>query len=142
MNRPLRKIVAWITLGQVGLVGAMGTGLHSLFGCEHGAACAESCCTAGKSSCSQHGDCLFCELETTVPKGCAAKGRSGEGLSRSTHCDGCAVCDLLAQYHTAAPFVAAPLASETSQPERAVEVRNAVVAAATRLALSRAPPAV
>jgi hypothetical protein len=120
----------------------MGTGLHSLFGCEHGAACAEDCCDAGVSSCSAHGDCLFCDLEKSACKRSGAKGESREGLSRSTHCDGCAVCDLLAQYHTAAPFVAPPLAIEASQPERAVEVRNAVVAAAARLALSRAPPAV
>lgn len=148
MNNRLRKLVAWTLLTQVTLVGGLGTGLHGLFGCEHGASgCTATCCvtTAASSPRSDCEDCVYCRH--------AADGRSASSETSATAdqdrslvtpagCDGCAVCDLLAQYHSVTPFEIGSLSIELASGEAALQRHNAVVAAAIRLAFSRGPPVV
>lgn len=143
MNRPLLRAVAAITLAQVGLVGAFGTGLHALFGCEHEpqGGCTAACCkvTAEASSRSDCEDCVFC-LRAADKQ--AASNDFRIASVTSAGCDGCAVCDLLAQYHCVTPFELESLAIVVTPCESAIQRQNAVVAATIRLALSRGPPAV
>ena len=149
MPNRLRKLVAWTLLAQVTLVGGLGTGLHALFGCEHGSgvACAAPCCTSAeevsKRVACEH--CAFCR-HATEERGASPSSDPAAKRSRASvvaaGCDGCAVCDLLAQYHSVTPFEFDSLSVELASSEAALHRHNAVVAAATRLAPSRGPPAV
>ncbi|MEM9657719.1 MAG: hypothetical protein AAF961_05090 [Planctomycetota bacterium] len=149
MHHKLRQAVAWFTLAQVVLVGVLGTGLHTLFGCEHGPLNAReqgNCC---------HGCCSFSDLhgeDSERRDGLIGRKRPTPGKAASSvdhdasagvfACsERCAVCDLLSQYHTAAPFVLEPLSIELIAGEATLHLGDAVVSAATRLALSRGPPA-
>lgn len=158
MPNRLRRLVAWTLLAQVLLVGGLGTGLHSLFGCEHGPSgiCASGCCsltddTAARSDCHDCGFCrdVVCEAATcatdcpttgptTGPIG-ADRERVVASVDRAG-CQSCAVCDLLAQYHSVTPFEFDTIAIELASGEAAMQRQNAVVAASIRLALSRGPP--
>ena len=152
MNNRLRKLVAWTLLTQVLLVGSLGTGLHGLFGCEHGlgsehgpsGACASSCCVDAAATASQAGchDCAFCRcaIETNASSG-EAPASFGMPAVSTARCDGCAVCDLLAQYHSVTPFEIGSLAIELAAGEAPLQRQNAALAASSRLALSRGPPA-
>lgn len=156
MPKALRNAVAWVTLAQVLLVGALGTGLHGLLGCEHGPlGCADSrccsldCCTVpsaknANANVTQCHDCVFCKHRRSsegkvTPDSDSLIIACSDG---AVGCDGCAVCDLLAQYHSATPFVLAPLSLELLAGDVTIQLHNAVVSAATRLALSRGPPTV
>lgn len=149
MSNRFQKLVAWTLLLQVLLVGGLGTGLHGLFGCEHGPSgvCTATCCVGPDASSSRPEceDCAFCR-RANEERGAASKGRAdAEVYVASVYaagCDGCAVCDLLAQYHSVTPFELDPLAIELASGEAAIQRQNAVVAAAIRLAPSRGPPAV
>lgn len=155
MPKRLRHFVAWTTLAQVALVGGLGTGLHGLLGCEH-RGCAAFGCVGSPDPAIRCETCAFCRHAAQK----RADSSTGEETTRQTEpsepigigghpaaviaaagCDGCAVCDLLAQYHTAAPFGLQPPAIEPASTEAAVRRHNAIVAAAKRLALSRGPPA-
>lgn len=125
------------------LVGSLGTGLHRVFGCEHGsAACADGCCVTPAESTYGCDSCAFCRQERSEPAATVAKEVVAQAQIDAAGCDGCAVCDLLAQYHSVTPFELDALAIEQTLSEAVVQRHNAVVAAATRLALSRGPPAV
>lgn len=144
MPRPLRKLVACTLLLQVALVGSLGTGLHGLLGCEHEAngRCVSACCVASTPSEARPAcaDCIYCR-RGTGGQDAPATERSVATVSPAG-CDGCAVCDLLAQYHSVTPFQLDPLAIELASGEAALQRQNAAVAATIRLALSRGPPAV
>lgn len=145
MHRRFRQIVAWVTLAQVALVGAVGTGLHGLFGCEHGphGHCSSACCASPSDEDSQCEDCVFCQRrdalgEQATP--CESGMPFAEANGGAWCCDGCVVCDLLAQYHSVTPLALDPLSIELAVGEAAIQIHNAVVSAASRLALSRGPP--
>ncbi|MEO1498355.1 MAG: hypothetical protein AAFV43_14520 [Planctomycetota bacterium] len=143
MSNRLITTVAWTLLAQVLLVAGMGTGLHRLFGCEHGS-CESVCCVDTVEPLSDGHDCSFCRRAATnnAASPAAASAEAGVAAVKQAGCDGCAVCDLLAQYHSATPFEFDRLTIEVAHAESAVQRQNAVVAAAIRLALSRGPPAV
>ena len=147
MSRRLRQVVSWITLAQVALVGGLGMGLHGLLGCEHGQTgcceqglCLATCC----STASEAHDCVFCRHhESTQRDRQSSDHETGDRLTTVdglASCDGCAVCDLLDQYHNATPIQLDSLTLELTAEEAAIQLHNAVVSAATRLALSRGPP--
>lgn len=139
-----RKLVAWSLLAQVILVGGLGTGLHDLLGCHHGCqqSCAASCCReVAATECS---DCVFCrhaERESSL-RVAEKRVNHPEAAANAAGCDGCAVCDLLAQYHCATPFEPAPLAIESAGGHAASLRTDAVIAASMRWFLSRGPPTV
>ena len=136
----LRQFVAWTTLAQVVLVGGLGTGLHGLFGCEH-RVCAASCCVGSDQRSADCKECVFCRHAIENQRK-AKHQRTADGVLTSNQgCDGCAVCDLLAQYHSATPLALDPPAIELASDEAVLLRQNKVVAAAIRFALSRGPPA-
>lgn len=147
MSRRFRQLVSWVTLAQVVLVGGLGTGLHGLLGCEHGpkACCEQGLCLASRCSAeTQTHDCVFCRARESQERDRAAEATGAQltTVDGSITCDGCAVCDLIDQYQTASPFQLDSPAVEPAADRAALQIHNAVVSAATRLALSRGPPAV
>ena len=150
MPLALRQFVAWITLAQVLLVGAGGSGLHTLFGCEHGctaACCSDECCSsdgAVVSSCGQ--DCAYCRHSKSVQaEGDSRavqirKRQAWQAGVQTAGCDGCAVCDLLALYHNATPCSLELINQDSECSEAVVILRNDIVAATIRLTYSRGPP--
>ena len=112
-------------------------GLHGVLGCEHGS-CASDCCRAEASCCK---DCVFCERGAKKTAPVASEKAAGFAF-QSVVCDDWALCDLLAQYHSAS--VVAPHSSslELASGKASLHRKNALVAAAIRLAPSRGPPAV
>lgn len=161
MSHPLRQLVAIATLAQVVLVGALGTGLHSLFGCEH-FGCRSTCCIAGgchSQAATELGceDCAYCRHKANHRRhGAELDGRDGAVDHRITStaqrafgirvtapgCEGCPVCDVLSEYQNAAPYRLAPLAIDFVECETTGIQWNAPSAAAIRLAHSRGPPTV
>ena len=149
MYSRLQKLIAWTLIAQVLLVGGLGTGLHGLFGCEHGpkACCTARCCSSSsdvtsRSSCA---DCVFCSRDSHKRPASSASIAGSEyriALLTTAGCDGCAVCDVLAQYHTVTPFELDVLAIELASGDAVLQRKNAAIAAAIRLAPSRGPPAV
>lgn len=144
MPERLRQFVAWTTLAQVALVGGLGTGLHGLLGCEHGrcSTCCvgATCCAETETTSSGCKDCVFCEHAATKQRDAATRLAKNDAVVEAADCDDCALCDLLAQYHGAAPLALDPPAMELAAGEAALHRQNAVVAAAIRLAHSRGPP--
>lgn len=145
MTQRLRQFIVWLTLAQVGLVGGIGTGLHTVFGCEH-AICGSSCCAAASDSLGEcQAKCAFCRKSAspaTASPATAGDSRSGNAqvVSAAAVCDGCLVCDLLVQYHNATPLEIGLPSIELAAGEACLERQNGVVAAACRLAHSRGPP--
>ena len=144
MPRRLRQFVALTTLAQVVLIGALGTGLHGLFGCEHDG-CTEACCATREAPASACDDCEFCPRAVKQHREDlfgAARRSSCDVAVVSARSDGCAVCDLLGQFNIVTPIALEPLPIAMLAGETALQRQNAVVAAATRLPLSRGPPSV
>lgn len=149
MHSRLRQLVALTLTVQVLLVGALGTGLHDLLGCQHGR-CVDSCCSVltkdTPASC-----CGFCCCRLEL----AEVGSSTECLPHadrpndaadwlwlsSAECDDCPLCDLLEQFHQATPVWKSSLEVELAIHEAELLRDNAVIAASLRLAFSRGPPA-
>ncbi len=142
MHRTLHQTAAWLALAHVTLVGGLGTGLHSLLGCEHGLneECSSACCTSAKSSTPGCEDCVYCKRASEEPNQNDRQDGTVIAADAAQCCGGCAVCDLLAQYQSVTPFVVEPLSIELATGEAAVQLENAVIAAAIRLAHSRGPP--
>lgn len=141
MREPLQKLVAWLLVAQVALVGALGTGLHDLLGCQHGV------CVIERDPASQCECCGTCG-KSAEPSAPLAEPNSGaaspdKGLTvTAAECGECALCDLLDQFHQAAPAWDASIDAEVIVSQTNAARENSVVAAAIRLALSRGPPAV
>lgn len=150
MHALLRQFVAWALILQVSLIGAVGTGLHDWLGCQHGP-CVGECCTATREA--SPAGCQCCDLcraasgEDSLPSE-GSKGDDGRATIQgvpSVHaatCHDCALCDLLDQYHQAAPAWGLALEAELIVGETELLRENAAIAAAIRLAHSRGPPAV
>lgn len=137
MNRPLHRLIVWTMLANVGVVGVLGTGLHDLLGCSHSCrgTTGASCCGAEAVCSDACADCVFCQRAKE------ASSPSDNPELSATGCEGCAVCDLLAQYHSVVPHGLEPLSTELAVGEAACLRQNAIVAAMVRQTLSRGPPA-
>lgn len=137
MYRKLFQTTVWITLAQVLLVGALGTGLHTLLGCEH-----ERPRDRSASSAPACDGCHCCVHRTLGADPATEQHDSPtfEPRSGSGSCDACVVCDLLDHFHSAVPAAASqPDACPTPLAEIgwAAQVHGASTA---RLPLSRGPP--
>ena len=148
LPRRVHNLTACLALALVGLVGGLGTGMHSVFDCCHSECCA-SCCrpnaVAKAHSGSDACDCVFCHTRTGKDAstdarwaGNTTQQHPGTYLAKS-HAD-CAICKLLAKYHS----------TTISRPDRIVAWANsgtvsfslptAVAGSSCRLEPSRGPP--
>ncbi|MEN1678408.1 MAG: hypothetical protein AAGJ46_02370 [Planctomycetota bacterium] len=144
MPQNRRQLVAWILIFQVTLIGSIGTGLHDLLGCQHGL-CGDECCPPEKDQLADRGHacCGGCGADQPAKPADEDRQRPPEEASFVSPLvfSDCALCDLIAKYHHAAPVWATATATELVVGEAELLRENAIVAAAIRLALSRGPPA-
>ncbi|MEM6656176.1 MAG: hypothetical protein AAF596_10255 [Planctomycetota bacterium] len=133
---------------QVGLVGTLGTGLHSLLGCSHGLRLADGTHACLDCVCdrSYHGGDSPFERRREARRNSASEAASNGQLVLTSDpsgsgCSGdCSICDLLEQYHSAAGADSPALVSTGVIGRQPVLIRQVDANVSARLADSRGPP--
>ena len=152
----IRKLTIITALVLVGLVGGIGTGLHSVFDCCHHCHCSSSSCTG--SSCigcptvasndpsEGNCDCVFCGDTVTSAACIQSSDSSAQTPNLATASvvasqQDCAICRLLSHYHST-PTTEIPEHYIWASPKTvSVSIPAAVPDTSLRLEPSRGPPA-
>lgn len=143
----IQKLTVCVALVLVGLVGGLGTGLHSVFDCCHhpGGAC--GCCP---TSSTQAGSvdrcgCVFCDhaAESTADDRAPAKLAASARTSVSTigiSPEDCAICRLLSHFHSTPTADSPEHYVWSDRGVLVISIPGTVPDASLRLEPSRGPP--
>ena len=157
----IRKLTVIIALVLVGLVGGIGTGLHSVFDCCHHCHCSSNSCTsssctsssctgcprvAGNNPSEDNCNCVFCDAAVTSAA-CARYSNSSSQTPNSSTAsvvassEDCAICRLLSHYHST-PTTEIPEHYIWASPDIvAISIPAVIPDTSLRLEHSRGPPA-
>lgn len=152
LPHPVQKLTAYLALTLVGLVGGLGTGLHTVFNCCHhcDVACAGSCCrTAPATELTARSDCCDCGFCNAKAGQSTSASEFSAGDEPREHKDAylaksdddCAICQLLSHFHSTAASYSGQVVVRANRGTVSLLVPSAVVASSTRLEPSRGPPA-
>lgn len=147
LSRRSQKRTAYLLLVLIGLVGALGRGLHDIFGCSHDChCCTETACpgvgiapkaaTSGKSACG----CKFCHAANEPSQDSGTKQNCPSGSLNKSHED-CAICQLLSHFHTTTTVLSWQHSVQRTHGTIAISLPSIVTGSSLRLEPSRGPPA-
>ena len=147
----IRKLTVVIALVLVGLVGGVGTGLHSVFDCCHH--CYHSCGSSARCPAvaddvpvADHCNCVFCHTVATS----STYSQLSKSTDRATHSQNgwvaesqhdCAICRLLSHFHSTPTADSPEHYVWASRGIVAISIPAAIPDTSLRLEPSRGPPA-
>lgn len=161
LSNLIQKLTLLTALALVGLVGGIGTGLHSVFDCCHECHCSSGLCDAcpvglagstskenssNVNSTEDQCDCVFCDASIAIdlcsqPQKAMVQASKTQfkGIAQSVH--DCAICQLLAHFHSTPTTAYQEFYAWDSRAVVTISLPATIPDTSLRLEPSRGPPA-